>query len=375
MLTIAESVESECVMYTSVSIENFRCFDTLTVEPLERFNLVAGKNNVGKTALLEALMIHHGYYRPAIPDGLNGERGLGYGKYGEYLHNLFLNFNTEQQIAISCDENGSSPAKLLIECVRTATYCGAKMRQNGAREEFASNIVSDRDRDWPSAWFESEIHFTFVRPNAEKKRARAAWANDGPYYQRALDVDEPDELFIPPAGIANQAFVTEILSEMVRGKRRKPLIEFLQCVEPRLQSLEVLQIAGTSVIHADIGADRLVELHLLGAGTVRLLGIALALTKVRGGILLIDEFENGIHHSVLIDAWKGLAAAAREMDVQVFATTHSHECIQAAHDAFSSDNAYDFRLHRLERIDERIEAVTFDRESLDAALESGWEVR
>ena len=47
-------------MYRSFSIKNFRCFDELTVEGMGRINLIAGKNNVGKTALLEALWVHSG---------------------------------------------------------------------------------------------------------------------------------------------------------------------------------------------------------------------------------------------------------------------------------------------------------------------------
>jgi len=64
-----------------------------------------------------------------------------------------------------------------------------------------------------------------------------------------------------------------------------------------------------------------------------------------------------------------------EFNVQVFATTHSLECIMAAHRAFSGGNTYDFRLHRLEDVDGKIRAVTYDRESLEAAIDMGLEVR
>ena len=53
-------------MYKSFNIENFRCFSELTLKPLERINLIAGKNNIGKTALLEALWIRHGYQNPEL---------------------------------------------------------------------------------------------------------------------------------------------------------------------------------------------------------------------------------------------------------------------------------------------------------------------
>ena len=67
--------------------------------------------------------------------------------------------------------------------------------------------------------------------------------------------------------------------------------------------------------------------------------------------------------------------AARESDVQVFATTHSWECIQAAHEAFESEKQYDFRLHRLGWLNGEIKAVTYDKESLSASLKAELEVR
>ena len=63
------------------------------------------------------------------------------------------------------------------------------------------------------------------------------------------------------------------------------------------------------------------------------------------------------------------------MNVQVFATTHSWECIKAAHEAFSETEPYDLRLHRLERINGEIKAVTYDKKTLDTSVEMNLEVR
>ena len=92
-------------------------------------------------------------------------------------------------------------------------------------------------------------------------------------------------------------------------------------------------------------------------------------------ICLIDEIENGLHHSVLREVWKGLAALVRRDNVQIFATTHSWECAIAAHEVFREYDPYDFALHRLERIDGEIQAFTYDRETLDAVDQLEMEVR
>lgn len=65
----------------------------------------------------------------------------------------------------------------------------------------------------------------------------------------------------------------------------------------------------------------------------------------------------------------------RKFDVQIFATTHRLECIVVAHRAFSESENYGFHLHRLEYVNGTIRTVTYDRETLSAAIETGLEVR
>jgi len=113
----------------------------------------------------------------------------------------------------------------------------------------------------------------------------------------------------------------------------------------------------------------------MGGGMVRLTNLAVYIGNAPNGVVLVDEIENGLHYSVMFKIWKAIALAARESDAQVFATTHSWECIKAAHQAFTLDGKYDFRLHRLGRIDGKIGAVTYDQETLDAAIKAGLEVR
>jgi AAA15 family ATPase/GTPase len=113
----------------------------------------------------------------------------------------------------------------------------------------------------------------------------------------------------------------------------------------------------------------------MGEGIGRLLSIILAIANAKGGTILIDEIENGLHYSVLTDVWKAIADAARRVDVQIFATTHSQECIRAAHEAFENTEQYDFRYHRLEQVKDEIRAVTYDQETLATSDEMNLEMR
>ena len=81
---------------------------------------------------------------------------------------------------------------------------------------------------------------------------------------------------------------------------------------------------------------------------LRALGISLALVNVKDGILLIDEFENGLYYSVQPELWQFIFRVARRLNVQVFATTHSWDCIEAFQKAASTDKQAEGFLIRLE---------------------------
>ena len=102
-------------MYRSFSIKNFRCFDELTVEGMGRINLIAGKNNVGKTALLEALWVHSGAIIPDRPMRLDRQRGIRRVDPEVTIDNLFFGFGRESIIQLeSSGDWGNTPRRLEI---------------------------------------------------------------------------------------------------------------------------------------------------------------------------------------------------------------------------------------------------------------------
>ncbi|MGC8878301.1 MAG: AAA family ATPase [Anaerolineae bacterium] len=161
---------------------------------------------------------------------------------------------------------------------------------------------------------------------------------------------------------------------MVR-KEQDTVLRVLQLSEPKLRELTTVLVADVPMLYGDVGTGRLIPLPLIGEGIVRLADLVIQIGNAGGGVVLVDEIENGLHHSILPRVWQAIGEVARQFDVQIFATTHSLECIIAAHRAFSDSPLYDFRLHRLERVGETIRAVTYDRETLEAAIEADLEVR
>ena len=158
-------------------------------------------------------------------------------------------------------------------------------------------------------------------------------------------------------------------------KQPYKVLDTLKIVEPRLEHITTIYIAGKPLIYGDIGLDKMLPLSFMGEGLDRLTSLLLAIADTPNGIVLIDEIENGFHHSVMTKVWQAIGEAARRFDTQVIATTHSYECIRAAHQAFAETESDDFRLHRLDRIGDKIKAVTYDRETLETALKAELEVR
>ena len=129
------------------------------------------------------------------------------------------------------------------------------------------------------------------------------------------------------------------------------------------------------MLQGDIGLGRPIPLPIMGEGMVRLASLVLRLAIASNGVVLIDEIENGLHHSIMPKLWSAIGDVAREFNTQLFASTHSLECIKAAHRAFTEGGKYDLRVHRLERTKKGIKAVTYDQEDLSVAFETSMEIR
>ena len=349
-------------MYKSFRVKNYRCFEDLTVEPLERVNLIAGKNNVGKTALLEALWLRQQYDNPGAAPWGNLFRGLQRSQQGESLWELFRQFDADKTIEFCAEESNNVQRclRIKISSLAQSPISLRKIPSEGEQPEFTPSV-------------ESQILFEFRDDADLNELSEAIIHSDGrviPTVPRPLR-----GFFVSSLMGGSDPALANKLSELLIHKKELEVLEVLRIIENRLRGINVLPYAGVSTVFGDIGLNRLMPLALLGEGMNRLLTITVALVVSEKLVCLIDEIENGIHYSVMKHIWKAVAAAARDLEVQVFATTHSEECIRSAHEAFSESENYDFRLHRLEYADGLIKSVTYDQEALGFALDSGWEVR
>jgi hypothetical protein len=125
---------------------------------------------------------------------------------------------------------------------------------------------------------------------------------------------------------------------------------------------------------------RPVPLNSMGDGMLRVLQLALKVFPAKGGFLLVDEFENGLHYSVQERIWQLVFEMAQRLDIQIFATTHSWDCVESFSKVARSRTDIDgvlFRVGRSVRTSEqgRVIATVFDEDALYSITQSDVEVR
>lgn len=361
-------------MYTSFTTKNFRCFKDIIIDGLERVNLITGKNNVGKTALLEALWLYHGYQNPVLGITIDKFRGLDTFKKDDFLRNIFFNFDPDQPILLSAvDASGNELTLHITIAQRSVSSVSIGNGTNGETQPdlTAAEIISQETTE-P---MDPEVVYEITDASGTRVSARAFFEGTSISVKPVAKGSKSSGIFLAARTAHNYAVIAERLSNLAVEKMEEVIVNALQVVEPRLLSLRVQYRGGIPLIYGDIGLKRLIPFPLMGDGMSRLLGVALAMTDARNGILLIDEIENGIHHSVMPKLWKTLSALAERYNVQIFATTHSIECVLAAYEAFSAQDPYGFSLYRLDQVKGDPRVVRYDKETLEAAVQTNLEVR
>ena len=359
-------------MLRSFTLKNFRCFQYLTLEPLERVNLIAGKNNVGKTSLLEAIFI---FINPTNPESLfqvNRLRGLTIISRIEDIEEMkgfFFDQDVDKIIELSSIEGNNLQRSLKIRFLEPGESPLSIFDPLFDNELFQANeSLTTEDRSYDT------IVLDYQDPTSKTGTSRTTVRADGRLLRSSRRQKFPLGIYLTTSTRSPRED-SERFSNLERVGRQDEVLKTLRLLEPRLQRLTLLVVDREPIIHGDIGMNELVPLPLMGEGIGRLLSIILAIANAKGGTILIDEIENGLHYSVLTDVWKAIADAARRVDVQIFATTHSQECIRAAHEAFENTEQYDFRYHRLEQVKDEIRAVTYDQETLATSDEMNLEMR
>ena len=346
-------------------IKGFRGINDLLISRLGRVTLLAGKNGTGKTTVLEAVRVYaaRGRYTDLVNVLWNREETVHVfdedGDWGDPVpswENLFHGRIPTPKLPISIgpSKGDSVSIQTIISSGRapaTDELVPIQVEFQGFKREYWS-----RDREWRTSRIpfikDSDpppvIQCESLGPGLPNSRQLAGF-----WDKVALTDDESRAVealnLIYSDTVERVAIVGDDASASTRQGRR-PFAKL--CDEPRP-----------------------VPLKSLGDGAVRLFGVALALANSKDGFLLIDEAENGIHHSIQRDFWTMILKAAHQNNVQVLATTHSWDCVAGFAMAATEIEEVDGALVRLEKKGDRIRAVEYPSYDLDVIAQQGIEVR
>ncbi|MEZ4632687.1 MAG: ATP-binding protein [Deinococcales bacterium] len=181
------------------------------------------------------------------------------------------------------------------------------------------------------------------------------------------------------ANLVPNSKLADIWDYLSLTEYEKQVIEGLQIIEPRIMALSfVAQDSERSGLRAPYvslkGSTEPIALKSMGDGTFKILNLLIMLLSSKESILCIDEFENGLHWSVQPKVWQAVFRLAKKLDVQVFATTHSRDCIAGFNEVWQ-DQEDEGCFLRLDREGEDIYPTYYPPSSLNDALEMDIEVR
>ena len=347
-------------LLSSFKAARYRGIDGLSLPRLTPANLVTGVNGIGKTALIEAMWLFMGRYNQTL-------------LWNRHVHRFDrpvldpVERLSGDVLELHGIENGSS-RRLKHVFEKVADTAHIPTPEDATDRKFSQLPVTGR---------------IATCLDGEPVEGNPVGGIQTPWGMVTLQNPVPPKPR-PSCVIEGMGLQLEISSEhlqrysdIVREGRKEELTNAINLMLPKVKGLEMLaDNAGGSYLSAMITDGRQLPLHDLGGGVVRLSRLLLNFFASRNGILLSDEIENGIHHAVLREIWIRARHWIHEWNVQLVATTHSAECIEAAMTAYE-DAPEELSIHKLFLNEEtgRVQAATFSGESLQGARDLDLEVR
>ena len=374
-------------MLQSFQIKNFRLFRDISVNLLGRINLIVGKNNSGKSAFLEAVQLYasngstgqvmfnlvknrdegwkgqgqsvelpfesnpirHLFFGHKVPS--LGESGITLGPIGPYFNQLQI-FSAAYRV----EKDEGETRRVLVPADEVPNDISELELVLVAKEHDQLRRVFRLDRD-----FDEEGRF--------QRRGEVLGRNTSKLPIQVLPTRNIAEDRI--ANLWDQINLSGLEEEVIQG---------LKLLEPSIIGVAFVETSTsrfrprTPIVKLSSVSEPL-PLRTLGDGINRIFHIIVALVNAQNGILLIDEFENGLHWSVQPKVWDMVFRLATYLNVQIFATTHSSDCINAYQQAWRRREELGafFRLNAKPNSD--ISVTRYSCETLSDALETDVEVR
>ena len=354
---------------TSIDIRRFRCFKELKQLGLRRFNFIVGDSGTGKTALLEALFLAGGA-NAEIYLRVRRFRGFGEGGveitgtragYESLFRDLFYRFDSKQGTLIKLRDSGGRDRSLEI------FYKGDETLKLPLKSRIENAFIADPiNFKWetPTRVFNSQI---------EIKDGRLEMTGTQEVYPI---------VFVSPQTMSGRVNAIRY-SELSVRNAEKPLLTAMQAIFEDVQEITLENVGNELILHVSLRhLEEKLPLADLSGGVNKYLSIVIAILTNPGGVVLIDEIEDGFYYKNLPVILRTLVDLCIQYEVQLFATTHSYEFLQVLSRVIEEAEtreeglAQDFTLMRLERSNTYDTSLTLVRgDTYKAAIDQSFEVR
>jgi hypothetical protein len=360
---------AEYPMIASLSLKNFRCFRSLSLSDLRRVNVVVGRNAAGKTALLEGIRLALGG-TPSTALALNSFRGIFHfgimqsrEQFESLWNPLFYRFDASQPVSTEITDSDGHIATLSIAYDASKAVTPTSPRQQAGQQPALTIIPLKFDR----------TSFT-----GEQSTLYASVQQQG-----QLQLDEGKELglsteFFASSWMLNPQQNAQWFSQLSLENREREVVDAVKReFSPLLSDLQVLSLSQyvPGSVYATVPfIPSKIPLALLSSGITKFFTILSAILYRSGGVVLLDEVENGLYYDRLSALWTIMLRLAEENDTQIFVSTHSNECLQALNETIK-EHPSSFMLLRAERDNGSSSVAQFEGPELQAALAKHGEVR
>jgi hypothetical protein len=365
----------------SLEIRQFRALRELRIEQLGRANLIVGKNNVGKTSLLEALRLYAQPADPIVLRNLLEERD-------EISPGLGRRINSRDVLPIPFEQLFYGRQAIAGETlpIRIGPIRSEEKTLSISLEWYSVRVLvraepAEREEE---ASFSRRLGLVYRMGKGERRLP----VSDASYLYRHLSSSSArsdglgrntvPQFFVGPNGLASGQ-LGKLWDTIALTNLEKDVIDGIRIIAPETERLILVETDEYSRSRMPVvkvkGIDRPISLRSMGDGVNRVFGIALALVNANDGILLVDEIENGIHYSVQPDLWRHIFQIARRLNVQVFATSHSWDCLEAFQKAADENKQEEGVLVRFDHAGDGVLARQLNERDLGIAVRGQIEIR